>query len=308
MYYEKIFCCLLTITLTSNLCYIIFPQLFQHLESKTAYFSIYYIIITIIILHISLCIGTILYPFPHIIFMQNTRFFRFLHILLMIWLAGCLLRITHFILEFKKLHRLSRTNIPIEDLSVHHLYHQLCVQASLKHRPVLYQNEQVLQPLLYGCLPTKIILPYCSYTPLQFQVLLTHELYHYKHHDLFWRNCMNVLSVLFWFEPFVWYLRKELFRWQEVLCDIHCCQQNPFHFSFHDYFGAILDSMEIILHKFYVWVQSPTETPILLDERITKTASYPTCVKPSKLVQTAKAFILISCVFTFIVILLIVLL
>ena len=49
--------------------------------------------------------------------------------------------------------------------------------------------------------------------------MLLHELQHYKYKDAFVNYIMNCVSILYWFNPIVWYALKEMRNDREIACD-----------------------------------------------------------------------------------------
>ncbi len=49
--------------------------------------------------------------------------------------------------------------------------------------------------------------------------ILLHELQHYKHKDSIAGCLMNLIGILYWFNPFVWYALKEMHADREIACD-----------------------------------------------------------------------------------------
>ena len=43
----------------------------------------------------------------------------------------------------------------------------------------------------------------------QMRFMLLHELQHYRHKDALAGSLMNLISVLYWFNPLVWYVLKQ---------------------------------------------------------------------------------------------------
>lgn len=51
------------------------------------------------------------------------------------------------------------------------------------------------------------------------KMLLRHELYHIKGHDIFWKWCAILVRCLHFYNPFAYLLRRELEKMQELYCD-----------------------------------------------------------------------------------------
>ena len=71
-------------------------------------------------------------------------------------------------------------------------------------------------------------------------MILEHEIYHIKRKDILFRYLNRIICGVFWFCPFVWFLKKDLY----LLCEISCDQKILEERSAEDrvkYFRIILD-------------------------------------------------------------------
>ena len=93
--------------------------------------------------------------------------------------------------------------------------------------------------MLYGGLKPRIILPRI-YEPQQLNMIFTHELIHYKHHDLIWKHLANIICCIYWFQPALKDVFYQLDQWGETYCDRTVCEYLPdvkgYFFYDHRYF------------------------------------------------------------------------
>ena len=73
----------------------------------------------------------------------------------------------------------------------------------------LYINTPV-SPFVFGILNPVIVLPYGIYTEREQSYILQHELTHIRQHDLFVKEIFDLLTALFWWNPFLHMLQKHL--------------------------------------------------------------------------------------------------
>jgi len=78
-----------------------------------------------------------------------------------------------------------------------------------------------ISPMLFGLLRPRLLLPrhLHSFDDGQRQLILEHELTHWRRHDLQWASASILLQTLFWFNPFMRLLRHQLSWAQELGCD-----------------------------------------------------------------------------------------
>lgn len=96
----------------------------------------------------------------------------------------------------------------------------LCAEEyGIRHRPILRSFSNIQGPMLIGFFKPIIALPERE-IPLEGEtMILKHELVHFKRHDLWWKLLGVTLQALYWFNPLVWILRKELEFYMETSCD-----------------------------------------------------------------------------------------
>jgi bla regulator protein BlaR1 len=78
-----------------------------------------------------------------------------------------------------------------------------------------------IAPMLIGPLRPRLLLPLHlrSFAPLQQQLIIEHELTHWRRGDLRWMTAALALQTLFWFHPAMRLLRARLSWAQELACD-----------------------------------------------------------------------------------------
>jgi beta-lactamase regulating signal transducer with metallopeptidase domain len=83
----------------------------------------------------------------------------------------------------------------------------------------LYISTCISTPFLYGVIKPSIVLPDIQFTTEELQHVFQHELTHWKRHDT-WLKCMMLLINAFhWFNPFVYLIRHDIDRFNELSCD-----------------------------------------------------------------------------------------
>ena len=75
-------------------------------------------------------------------------------------------------------------------------------------------------PFICGVIRPKIILPEEQFTRKELEIILLHELEHYKQKDIFWKLMCNVLACVHWFNPVKKEICSQIEDWSEVSCDV----------------------------------------------------------------------------------------
>ena len=107
----------------------------------------------------------------------------------------------------------------VEDGKVLNLYYELCAEQGISKFPTLMQNKRIQSPMMMGLLEPTILLPQMDYSEEDYAVVLTHELNHYKRHDLWYKLLLLAARCVHWFNPLVWLMLREADNDLEITCD-----------------------------------------------------------------------------------------
>lgn len=86
-------------------------------------------------------------------------------------------------------------------------------------KPELVECRILKSPMLVGFIRPKIMLPANTYTSRELDMILMHELTHYKRGDLYVKLLFILANALHWFNPFVYIMRRAANRDMEYSCD-----------------------------------------------------------------------------------------
>ena len=110
-------------------------------------------------------------------------------------------------------------NRMVEDGDVLNLYYDLCREQGISKFPQLMQNKRIQSPMMMGLTNPTILLPQIEYNEEDYAVVLTHELNHYKRHDLWYKLLLLSARCVHWFNPLVWLMLREADNDLEITCD-----------------------------------------------------------------------------------------
>ena len=84
---------------------------------------------------------------------------------------------------------------------------------------LLFENKIVSSPMLVGILNPRIILPKKQINIADLELILTHELIHFKRKDLITKLILLFINTLNFFNPLIYLLIKDIDKWCEYSCD-----------------------------------------------------------------------------------------
>ncbi|MDE7476537.1 MAG: M56 family metallopeptidase [Lachnospiraceae bacterium] len=135
----------------------------------------------------------------------------------LIWYSGTMLILLYYVIQYIKIVRyfggisVQRNSKPEQILDA--------VWNGSK-KPYIIQTASVKTPCCFGILRKKIILPDKLYTAEQLRFILLHECSHLKNNDILVKNLINILCALYWWNPCVYLLKKDLNQSLEIRCDM----------------------------------------------------------------------------------------
>ena len=137
-------------------------------------------------------------------------------ILLVLWFLGMILVLGFNIICYVSyVRRLNKHNISAERQEIELLYNLLEGKNTLR----LYKNSIVETPILIGFFRPAIILPNKKYGDMKLRNILVHEITHVKRYDIFVKWLLIFVGAMHWFNPFAYFVRREMNKACELACD-----------------------------------------------------------------------------------------
>ena len=139
-----------------------------------------------------------------------------------IWIVGILTMLLLVTKSALRIKAIKNSSLPLQNVAVCRLYKCCLAEMNITKNLPLYSTAFLKSPIMVGLFRPRIYLPIhliSDYNATAIRFMLLHELQHYKHKDAIGNYLMNVIGILYWFNPFVWYALKEMRNDREVACD-----------------------------------------------------------------------------------------
>ncbi len=114
--------------------------------------------------------------------------------------------------------RITVFDIPEEDPDARIIFNRAKKRLRVIWPIEIYRSNTVPDPRIEGTFCNRITLPYRLYSSDQLQIIYYHELIHYKHHDIFFKQCSAFAGMMLVFEKFAEHRNDVL----DNLCEYHC--------------------------------------------------------------------------------------
>ena len=144
------------------------------------------------------------------------------YLLLTLWISGIIAMLILLIRSALRLHTLKKSALPLQSQKVQHLYQRCLNDTGITKNVPIYSTAYLKSPVIIGFWKPCIYLPIhliSDDNETDIRYMLLHELQHYKHKDGIANHLMNLVGIVYWFNPLVWYSLKEMRSDREIACD-----------------------------------------------------------------------------------------
>ncbi|QDT98730.1 M56 family metallopeptidase [Gimesia aquarii] len=166
----------------------------------------------------------------------------------LVWMAGSLIWIIIFCCRVVEFNRLIRQTLPATD-ELKSVAGPIAKKLSLSRLPDLRLTEAVVSPLVWpAAYPPNVVLPKQLVDGMhgnQLATILAHEFAHLRRADHWVRFLEVVVVSLYWWNPIVLWVRRELRAAEEACCDALVLRMYPDQLA--DYGEALLRTNEFIM-------------------------------------------------------------
>ena len=142
--------------------------------------------------------------------------------LIALWVAGMAFRAAALLFGERRLHLAMAHNTLPTDARTRDIYDACCAEFGIAHKLPLQSMAGIYSPALTVSPKPMILLPANitdTLTDAQLACALRHELTHYRRRDHLLMLLLRLLTCVYWFNPIVWLMKRELMKDMETACD-----------------------------------------------------------------------------------------
>ncbi|QHI71045.1 M56 family metallopeptidase [Aminipila terrae] len=137
-----------------------------------------------------------------------------------IWLAVALALLLRKITMYQSFVRyVWAGSVEVCDIDILNLLAESQEKLKIKKPIELYTNSLISSTILVGFLRPFIVIPNTEMKREEMQYIIKHELTHFKRLDIFYKWLVQLTICLHWFNPFVFFMGKEVNKCCELSCD-----------------------------------------------------------------------------------------
>jgi beta-lactamase regulating signal transducer with metallopeptidase domain len=142
--------------------------------------------------------------------------------LVLIWSVGCLFFALRMSFGLSWLSQTRGNALPNENMSLQTTFAQLLTRLNMQRPIQLLISHEIDSPMTAGCWKPIILMPAVMLTRLSpdlIEALLAHELAHIKRNDYLINLIQNLIEIILFFHPMVWWISKQIRIERENIAD-----------------------------------------------------------------------------------------
>lgn len=165
-----------------------------------------------------------------------------------IWILGMIFYLGNYIKEYWKFKSILKKSFAYELPA--DVCSEILQELKMKRKITLYQNYAVTSPIVVGWWNKKIIFPVQDYEERELVTILYHELVHIRQHILEMKKIGIFLKLIFWCNPMMNSLLRNIDEWGEIACDRYVCYETAYPYTVKEYYTVAVDGLE----QSHIWM------------------------------------------------------
>lgn len=143
----------------------------------------------------------------------------FPHLLIGISLGGSIILFLQYIVNLLKWRKLCKYAKPLSTENVINTVREIEQKKKKQIHIRVLESKLVTEPILTGIFHPKVILPY-NFIESDLRYILSHEIEHYLKRDLLLKFFIEIGRILFWWNPFFYFLKNKIIQSLEFQADL----------------------------------------------------------------------------------------
>lgn len=145
--------------------------------------------------------------------------FTWLNLLVAVWIAGSVIYISRVMIKYYKAVKALKANVIDGTPEMQAKLDLISQKCGIRRKVKLKITDCVISPVTYGFLNLVILIPNREFDDRDFGYIATHECCHIKNKDIWIKLLTEIYCGIFWWNPLVYLLKKDLSFCLELRCD-----------------------------------------------------------------------------------------
>ncbi len=151
---------------------------------------------------------------------QNTAQLSPLSILTAVWIIVSVILILHFIYQYVNAMRKFFAYSIRTDEQCKRVFNRVLNVSRTQFKIDIRSSADISIPMGAGIFRKSILLPEAEYSDSELYYILRHEYTHFQNRDLLIKLLIHIYSCIFWWNPVIYLLKRDLAQILEIKCDL----------------------------------------------------------------------------------------
>lgn len=146
----------------------------------------------------------------------NSKQIKLINFIQIVWIAGMVISFLFYLINFIIFKIKIKEHLEKLDSK---LFEQVKDELKIKRNVNLCKCSLINSPVFVGFVSPIILMPYTNYADEELKLIYKHELTHFKRMDVWYKLILVIASVVHWFNPLVYLMRRYASKDIEYTCD-----------------------------------------------------------------------------------------
>ena len=146
----------------------------------------------------------------------NSKQIKLINFIQIVWIAGMVISFLFYLINFIIFKIKIKGHLEKLDSK---LFEQVKDELKIKRNVNLCKCSLINSPVCVGLVSPIMLMPYTNYTDEELKLIYKHELTHFKRMDVWYKLILVIASVVHWFNPLVYLMRRYASKDIEYTCD-----------------------------------------------------------------------------------------
>lgn len=176
-------------------------------------------------------------------YVKKLKYPKLDQIILFVWASGAIFLFLKYLIQYKKFcNIIKRWGKEVTDLSTIEIFEWTKAKMGLENRNIrLLSCNLITTPMLTGIFKPTVLLPEKEIKDDEMELILTHELTHYKHKDIVVNLISIIVLCIHWFNPIIYFCFPAIHGDGESCCDESILKNKDI--DYRRFYGEVIISM-----------------------------------------------------------------